>query len=89
MLIWPVNNKFLRQIKKIPAEDKKLLDKFERMFREDCFDPRLKTHKLSGKLDNFWACSISYKIRVLFEIDKDNMVTLLDISGHDIYKRTS
>ncbi|KKS65444.1 hypothetical protein A3A14_01355 [Candidatus Daviesbacteria bacterium RIFCSPLOWO2_01_FULL_43_38] len=77
---------FLRQIKKIPGEEKKLLGKFEKIFRQDCFDCRLKTHKLSGKLDGFWACSVSYKTRILFEVGKDNVVTLNDIGSHDIYK---
>lgn len=77
---------FLRQVKKIPQKDKKLLNKFEKIFREDCFSLRLKTHKLSGKLEGFWACSLSYKIRILFEFNDDGDIILVDIGTHDIYK---
>lgn len=77
---------FLHRAKNIPKEEKKLLNKFEKIFHHDCFDPRLKTHKLSGKLDGFWACSISYKTRIIFELDNDGNITLINIGSHDIYK---
>jgi addiction module RelE/StbE family toxin len=33
----------------------------------DAFDPRLKTHKLTGELKDVWACSAGYDLRILFE----------------------
>ena len=55
---------FAKQIKKLTPEEKSLLSKFEKKFRQNPFSPDLKTHKLSGKLKNYWACSINYKIIV-------------------------
>lgn len=77
---------FLRCVKNIPEEEKKLLNKFEKIFHNDCFDPRLKTHKLSGRFNGLWACSVSYKTRIIFELDNNGNVTLLNIGSHDIYK---
>jgi len=47
----------------------KLQDKFwqkvER-FIQDPFEPQLKTHKLTGKLQDLWSFSIDYDLRVIF-----------------------
>jgi len=38
----------------------------EKIFRENILDPRLKTHKLHGKLKNLWSFSVSGQYRVIF-----------------------
>ena len=45
--------KFIRQFKKLPPEIKKSAIAKEKIFRQNPFDPRLKTHKLQGELDGF------------------------------------
>lgn len=35
---------------------------------EDAFQPRLKTHKLKGKLEGSLACSAGHDLRILFRI---------------------
>lgn len=77
---------FLRQLKKLSVNEKANLGKIEKVFRSNCFDPSLKTHKLSGKLEGYWSFSISYKNRVLFKFEADNSVLLIDIGSHSIYK---
>ena len=54
----------------------------------DAFDPALKTHKLSGKLAAYLACSCGYDCRILFIIEHvpdstDEIILLLDIGTHD------
>ena len=52
----------------------------------DPSDPRLKTHKLAGKLDNVWACSAGYDLRILFQfIEEDGReaILLLAVGTHD------
>ncbi len=55
----------------------------------DAFDPTLRTHKLSGKLASYLACSCGYDCRIIFTIEKDlvnsdlEVVLLLDIGTHD------
>ena len=54
------------------------------IFSENPFSPRLKTHKLSGKLKGLWAFSVSYNCRVIFMfLDKQNEILLIDIGAHD------
>lgn len=35
---------------------------------EDAFHPKLRTHKLKGKLRGSWACSVGYDLRIVFDI---------------------
>jgi addiction module RelE/StbE family toxin len=56
------------------------------MLSEDAFDPRLKTHKLSGELAGVWACSAGFDLRILFElVDRNNAqaILLLTVGTHD------
>lgn len=45
--------------------ERKFRTKLEK-FKENPFDPSLKTHKLSGKLKELWSLSIEYDQRVIF-----------------------
>ena len=47
------------------------------------YDPSLKTHKLSGKLQEFWSFSIDYDERVLFYFTEDEKAVFVDIGSHD------
>jgi mRNA-degrading endonuclease YafQ of YafQ-DinJ toxin-antitoxin module len=55
----------------------------------DAYDPALRTHKLSGKLAAYLACSCGYDCRIIFTIEKDiadnsiENIVLLDIGTHD------
>jgi mRNA interferase YafQ len=60
--------------------------------QQDAYDPSLKTHKLSGKLAVYLACSCGYDCRIIFVIEKDaskpdiENILLLDIGTHeDVY----
>ena len=58
---------FVRCFKKLPHELKiKALER-EEIFRKDQFDPRLKTHKLSGKLKDCYAFYVDFKTRIIFK----------------------
>lgn len=49
---------------------------------EDPFHPALHTHPLSGELKDRYACSVTYKIRIVFRL-YENIIHLLDIGNHD------
>jgi addiction module RelE/StbE family toxin len=36
------------------------------LLSEEAFHPQLRTHKLKGKLEGSWACSVGYDLRILF-----------------------
>lgn len=54
-----------------------------KIFIENPFDERLKSHKLSGKLKDLWSFSVEYDTRVIFYFAKEDHVVFTDIGKHD------
>lgn len=77
---------FEHRAKKLPIALKSEIAKRERLFRENPFNPILKTHKLKGKLKNLWSFSTTFKERILFEFVNKDKVLFFDIGGHEIYE---
>ena len=65
---------------------KKKAERRVAMFHKDAHDRRLDTHRLHGKLKEFWAFSIDDKYRIAFKFMDDKTVLFLDAGDHDIYK---
>jgi len=87
-LIW--SKAFLRAYKKANQKYPQLQTEFERVLRllvQDPFDPQLRSHKLKGKLEGVWACSISYDMRLVFEFvksaGKEDDILLIEIGTHE------
>ncbi len=80
------SSRFLRALKNLPIELKPEVLEREAIFRKDCFDSRLKTHKLSGKYKEHWAFSIDYHYRILFRFLSDTEVIFENTDDHSIYK---
>ena len=53
------------------------------MFVNDPYDPRLKTHKLSGQLKDLWSFRVEYDVRVIFYFVEETKVVFVDIGTHD------
>jgi len=77
--------KFARQYKKLPTQLQTKAEKKEAVFRQNPFDPSLKTHQLQGRLKSFWSFSITYKHRIIFEFASKNVVHFHSIGDHSIY----
>ncbi|MFH1832739.1 MAG: type II toxin-antitoxin system mRNA interferase toxin, RelE/StbE family [Candidatus Levyibacteriota bacterium] len=77
---------FVRQFKKLSSDKKKQAVKAERIFKKDQFDPKLKTHKLTGRLQGFWAFSINYQNRIIFKFMGKGRILFYKVGSHDIYK---
>jgi mRNA-degrading endonuclease YafQ of YafQ-DinJ toxin-antitoxin module len=75
---------YKKWIKGQPLLEKRFWERIE-IFQRDAFDSRLKTHQLSGKLQELWSFSIDYNNRVVFTfIDKKKSKALfVDIGTHD------
>lgn len=77
---------FKRAFQKRIATSEKLKKHFFEslhVFMNDPFDAKLRTHKLSGKLDGLYSFRVDYDIRIVFYFaDKDKAV-FLDIGTHD------
>jgi len=52
------------------------------IFQSDPFDPRLKTHQLSGHLEGLWSFSVDYDARVVFSFVKVDRALFMDIGTH-------
>jgi addiction module RelE/StbE family toxin len=51
-------------------------------------DPRkeLGAHKLKGKLEGKWSCSLGADIRMIYEIDDENKeIVVVAVGSHKIY----
>jgi len=80
------SSSFKRSFKKKIKEHKELEAKFWQkvdIFIKDPFDNTLRTHKLSGKLQDLWSFSIGYDLRVVFYFAEENRVVFVDIGKHD------
>ena len=71
---------FKRDAKRLSVSLRKLVEDRLKRFKDDPFDPTLKTHKLDGKLRGHWSFSIDHKIRVIFTIE-DKAVFVLHAIG--------
>ena len=67
---------------------KSTIEKSLLKLEEDAFAPGLKTHKLSGNLYGYFACSCGYDCRIVFSIEKTGkikgeFILLIDIGTHE------
>jgi len=80
------SSKFAREYKKLSKTIKDIAEQQEKVFRRDPFNPKLKTHKLKGKLGRFLSFSIGHKYRIIFEFSKDKKTIYFhSVGSHDIY----
>jgi len=80
------SSKFEREYKRLPDGVKVMAEKKELIFRNNPFDPTLETHKLHGKLNEFWSFSIGYKYRIVFEFVEGDIVYFHSVGDHSIYR---
>lgn len=80
------SSKFLRSLKSLDPSLQPLVIERSDIFIQNCFDPRLRTHKLKGRLSGYWSFSLTHAHRVVFEIIEDGVVGFVDIGDHSIYR---
>ncbi len=80
------SSKFAKEYKSLPKRIKLLAEKKEMIFRKNPFEPGLKTHKLSGKLKDYYSFSIDYQTRIIFEFRDKNSVWFHSVGTHEIYR---
>ncbi len=86
-LVW--TKTFVRAYKRSTQRHPELAADIEQVLRlliQDPFDPKLRSHKLKGKLSGTWACSVGHDVRLIFEFvqgsDKEDIL-LIEIGTHD------
>lgn len=78
--------KFLRAYRKLSPAVREKVKIAEKLFREDPFHPHLKTHKLIGRLKEFWAFSVDHRDRIIFQFYPGDVVWFIDVGDHSIYR---
>ena len=78
-------SRFIRKYRKLSGAIKDLAEIKEELFRQDPFNPILKTHKLKGALDGLWAFSLDYAHRIIFEFDSGGKAYFHEIGDHSVY----
>jgi addiction module RelE/StbE family toxin len=80
---------FLRSAKRLTRKRADAADDLRlalELLSEDALHPRLKAHKLKGKLTGSWACSAGYDLRIVFQFVRHSgaEAILLEAAGtHD------
>ena len=80
-----LSTRFIRNFKKLPPTIRREALEREKLFKENPFDSKLKTHKFHGKFSYFWSFSITQKHRVMFEFRENGIIAFIDIGDHSIY----
>lgn len=76
------SSRFLRRAKELKPPRGELLRAALRRFAIDPQDALLRTHKLKGDLDDYWAFRVDDDLRVLFRWDGDICI-LVALGTHD------
>jgi len=58
-------------------------------FQKDPFSPSLNTHKLKGRLGEYYSFYLKDGYRVLLDFIGENAVVLVNIGSHDDYSKWS
>ncbi|OGC57111.1 hypothetical protein A3H26_02625 [candidate division WWE3 bacterium RIFCSPLOWO2_12_FULL_36_10] len=72
-------------------KDRKLVSRIEKqisLFELNSKHPSLRTHKLSGNLNNRWSISISKGLRMVYIMIDKNIAYFVDLGTHDeVYRK--
>ncbi|MGZ8758413.1 MAG: type II toxin-antitoxin system RelE/ParE family toxin [Aeromicrobium sp.] len=79
---FTASSRFLRKAKKLREPQASMLRAALRRFGADPMDPFLRTHKLKGDLEAYWAFSVDENLRVLIRWDGDEAF-LVDLGTRD------
>jgi len=80
---------FVREARKIVKKNPQTAQNIQNtveLLSTEPFHPRLRTHKLKGELQNSWACSVGYDLRIIFkfvEYEQAQAILLESIGTHD------
>jgi mRNA-degrading endonuclease YafQ of YafQ-DinJ toxin-antitoxin module len=80
---------FWRSFSRLSVEQQQSTRKAFRIFKDDPFDVRLRTHKIHKLSARFgrtiYSAAIETDLRAVFYIDSDLIVTV-DIGSHSVYR---
>ena len=79
------SSRFKKSYKNLDTSLKIIAKEKIKALQKNCFNPCLKTHKLKGA--RFYACSVDYDNRIIFEFIEKDKILLINIGDHSIYRK--
>lgn len=79
-------SQFIKSLKKLPKNIVIIFENKQSFFTINPFNPLLRTHKLEGKLKEYYSFSVNSEYRVIFKVINRNKILFFDIGTHEIYK---
>ncbi|KKP37162.1 MAG: Plasmid stabilization system [Candidatus Roizmanbacteria bacterium GW2011_GWA2_32_13] len=79
-------SQFIKSLKKLPENITLLFEDKQAFIIINPFNPLLKTHKLKGKLKEYYSFSVNSEYRVIFKVINKFKILFFDIGTHEIYK---
>jgi mRNA-degrading endonuclease YafQ of YafQ-DinJ toxin-antitoxin module len=73
---------YKKKVRNFPSLQELFAEKLV-IFQTNPFDKILRTHKLSGKLDQLYSFSINFDIRIIFSFYGPDKVIFENIGSHD------
>ena len=89
MLSIHPSTRFKRSFKRLPWHIKKDFGSKIEVFRKHPFHPSLHTHKLSGRLAEYYGFYLRDGFRVLLDFVERDTILLVNIGSHDDYEKWS
>lgn len=87
MLEIHISTRFKRSFKKLPNHIKEDFPKKLQLFQQEPYHHQLSTHKLNGKLGEYYAFYLKDGYRVLFDFEDNSIALLVNIGNHNDYKK--
>lgn len=75
-----------KEIKRIKQKNQQLAKRVEKqiaLFQQNPKHPSLRTHKLSGSVQEIWSISITMSIRMVYLLIDENTALFVKIGTHD------
>jgi len=82
------HRRFKKQYKKLPDHLKQKTKQIIQQFMENPFEPSLRNHALTGRMQDLRSISVTGDMRIIFQESNDYAVVIfLDVGGHGkVYK---
>ena len=80
------SSQFIKSLKRLPENIAILFEGKQSFFMINPFNSLLKTHKLTGKLSQYYSFSITNSYRIIFYFISNNKAFFINIGTHEIYK---
>ena len=86
---YKATERFWTSFYRLSAEQKESVRKAWRIFKEDPFDPRLRTHKIHSLSAHYgrtiYAVEVEGDLRTTFYVEGETVISLI-VGTHDIYR---